>query len=120
LDLYIQKCKERKLTWTKAAPLKAAKIIYIFQLIFCRSGGTPKASAIFHVQFEAVASDTAFARTLAGKISEGYVQDVGPQVVAKVATNKYEQATTPFDADGLSIRTHETSLIVSGFLFVCP
>lgn len=52
--------------------------MYIFQLIFQSSGGTPNASAIFQVQFDAVASETALARTLAGKISDGYVQDTGP------------------------------------------
>lgn len=44
--------------------------MYIFQLMLQRRGGTAKAKMQFHVQFEAVASDTAFARTFAGKISD--------------------------------------------------
>lgn len=62
--------------------------MYIFQLMLQRSGGTAKARIQFQVQFAAVARDTAFARTFAGKISEGYVHDVGPQVVAKEATKR--------------------------------
>jgi hypothetical protein len=87
--------QSRRLTWTNAAPLKAAKIIYIFQLMFQRSGGTPNARMQFQSQLEAVARETALARTLAGKISDGYVHEVGPQVVAKLATKRYEQATMP-------------------------
>jgi len=45
--------------------------MYIFQLMDHRRGGTAKARMQFHVQFAAVARETAFARTLAGKISEG-------------------------------------------------
>lgn len=60
----------KELTWIKAAPLKVAKIMYIFQLILCNNGGTPKARAMFQVQLEAVARETALARTLAGKTIE--------------------------------------------------
>ena len=82
----------------------AAHTMYIFQLMLQRRGGTAKARIQFQVQFEAcrhqhlhylgsrhdlpVARDTAFARTFAGKISLGYVQLVGPQVVAKEATKR--------------------------------
>jgi hypothetical protein len=41
-------------------------IMYIFQLILQRRGGTKSANRQFQVQFEAVASETALARTLAG------------------------------------------------------
>jgi len=74
--------------WMKATPLKVAKIMYIFQLIERRSGGTAKARAQFHAQLEAVERATALARTLCGKTSEGMVQEMGPQVVAKVATTR--------------------------------
>jgi hypothetical protein len=102
--------------WMKARALKVPKIMYIFQLIDQSRGGTAKARMQFHVQLLAVARETAFARTLAGKISEGYVQDVGPQVVAKVATKRYEQATIPLEtALWLFGTTHEISLsLVSG------
>lgn len=43
--------------------------MYIFQLMLQRRGGTAKARIQFQVQFEAVARDTAFARTFAGNIS---------------------------------------------------
>lgn len=56
--------------------------------MFQRSGGTAKASTQFHAQFDAVARDTALARIWDGKISAGYVQEVGPQVVAKLATKR--------------------------------
>jgi hypothetical protein len=45
--------------------------MYIFQLMDHRRGGTANARMQFQVQLAAVASETAFARTLAGKISEG-------------------------------------------------
>lgn len=61
--------------------------------MFHSKGGTAKASTQFQNQFVAVVKLTALARILLGKISAGYVQLTGPQVVAKVATNKYEQAT---------------------------
>lgn len=51
-------------------------------------GGTAKARIQFQNQLLAVANETAFALIFVGKISEGYVQDVGPHVVAKVQTNK--------------------------------
>lgn len=65
---------------------------------------------MFQNQFDAVDSETALARTLLGNISAGYVQDVGPQVVANVATNRYEAATIPLDADGLSFTIQVISL----------
>lgn len=43
--------------------------MYIFQLMAQRSGGTAKARAQFQAQLEAVARETALARTLVGKIS---------------------------------------------------
>jgi hypothetical protein len=48
---------------------------------------------MFQNQLEAVARDTALARILLGKISAGYVHETGPQVVAKVATKRYEHET---------------------------
>jgi len=57
--------------WMNAAPLKVANIMYIFQLIFHSKGGTANASTQFQNQFDAVAKDTAFARILVGKISDG-------------------------------------------------
>lgn len=70
-----------------AAPLKVAKIIYIFQFLqdcqhvdedkkraiymFQRRGGTAKARTQFQNQFDAVARETALARILVGKISAG-------------------------------------------------
>jgi hypothetical protein len=62
--------------------------MYIFQFIDHKRGGTAKARIQFHVQLAAVAKETALARTLAGNISDGYVHDVGPQVVAKEATKR--------------------------------
>lgn len=94
-----------------AAPLNAVKIMYIFQLIAHNSGGTAKARIMFQNQFAAVARETALARTLLGKISAGYAHDVGPQVVANVATKRYEAATMPFDTDGLSFTIQVTSLL---------
>jgi hypothetical protein len=67
---------------------KGRLAMYIRQLILQRRGGTAKARMQFHVQLAAVARDTALARTLAGNISDGYVQLVGPQVVAKEATKR--------------------------------
>lgn len=64
--------------WIKARPLNEANIIYIRQLMFHIRGGTAKARAQFQPQFEAVASETALARIWDGKISAGYVHDVGP------------------------------------------
>lgn len=100
----------------KARALKVPKIMYIFQLMDHRRGGTAKARMQFQVQLLAVARDTAFARTLAGKISDGYVHEVGPQVVAKVATKRYEQATMPLETALCSLgTTQEMSLsVVSG------
>ena len=118
-----------------ARPLKVAKIMYIFQLMFQRSGGTAKARTQFQNQFEAVARETALARILLGKIyigkmndwisnnmkkcdvltSAGYVQEEGPQVVENVATNKYEQATIADDTAWLLRTTHVMSLF-SGVL----
>lgn len=94
----------------KARPLKVAKIMYIFQLMFHSSGGTPNARMQFQSQLAAVARETALARTLTGKISEGYVHEVGPQVVAKLATKRYEQATMAFETLGLSTMRQETFL----------
>ena len=71
-----------------ATALKVPKIMYIFQLMDHSRGGTAKAKMQFltdvstyrerslgyssyHVQLVAVAIETAFARTLAGKISDG-------------------------------------------------
>jgi len=65
-------------TWIPASPLRAAKIMYIFQLISHINGGTAKARAQFHAQFDAVASETALARIAEGYISAGYVQLEGP------------------------------------------
>lgn len=62
--------------------------LHIFQLMFQRSGGTAKARTQFQNQFEAVARETALALIFVGNISEGYVQDVGPQVVAKLQTKR--------------------------------
>ncbi len=67
--------------------------------IFQSKGGTAKASTQFQNQFEAVAKDTAFARILVGKISDGYVQEVGPHVVAKVQTKRYVIATMALETD---------------------
>lgn len=77
--------------------------------MFARPGGTANASAVLNAQFDAVETDTALARTLKetegqhyaggercgatyfmGKISAGYVHDVGPMVMAKLHTKKYE------------------------------
>ena len=59
-----------KKTWMKARILKVPKIIYIFQLILHNNGGTAKPMAQFHIQFEAVVSETALARMPEGNISE--------------------------------------------------
>lgn len=67
---------------------------------------------MFQNQLEAVASDTALARILLGKISAGYVQDVGPQVVAKVATKRYEQDTIA-DETGRLFRTIQVMSLLS-------
>ena len=80
--------------WISAQPLNAPKIRYIFQLMRRSSGGTANASAQFMIQFDAVDSDTACARTLRGKISDGIVHEMGPHVVANVATKRYEHAIT--------------------------
>ncbi len=56
--------------------------------MFCSKGGTANARAVLKNQLVEVASDTALARTFEGKISAGYVHETGPQVVAKVATNR--------------------------------
>ena len=77
-----------------AKPLSAAKIMYIFQLMLRRSGGTANARPQFQAQFDAVDSETALARTLFGKTSAGSVHETGPQDMAKVATNRYEHETT--------------------------
>lgn len=69
------------------------KGIYIFH----KRGGTANANTQFQNQLLAVAKLTAFARILFGKISAGYVQLVGPHVVAKVQTNRYVIATIAFD-----------------------
>ena len=61
-------------------------------------GGTAKASTAFQNQVVAVVRETALARTRLGKISAVYVHDVGPHVVANVATKMYENATTAFEA----------------------
>jgi hypothetical protein len=45
--------------------------LHIFQLIFHNKGGTANARIQFQNQLEAVASETALARILVGKISEG-------------------------------------------------
>ena len=79
-----------------------------------RRGGTAKARMQFHAQLDAVARETAFARTFAGKISDGYVHDVGPQVVAKEATKRYEQATMALETLPCCLgTTQEMSLSVS-------
>src|SRR5690349_3985512 len=62
------------------------------------------------MDYKPVASDTAFARIFEGKISAGYVQLVGPHVVAKVQTNKYEQATMADETGRLFSTTHVISL----------
>ena len=46
-----------------ARPLKAPKRKYMRQLMVHSNGGTAKARTQFQAQFEAVARDTAFART---------------------------------------------------------
>lgn len=68
-------------------------------------GGTANASAVLNAQLDAVDIATALARTLRGgrrrrqraggggthlmgKISAGYVQDVGPMVMAKLHTKR--------------------------------
>lgn len=68
--------------------LKVPKIMYIFQLMDDSRGGTANARIQFQSQFDAVARETAFARIFSGKISDGYVQETGPQVVANVATKR--------------------------------
>lgn len=60
---------------------------------------------MFQNQLVAVLRDTAFARILDGKISAEYAQDVGPQVVAKVATKRYEKATMAHEAEWFSSMT---------------
>jgi hypothetical protein len=57
--------------WISAMPLKVAKIMYIFQLMLLSRGGTMYARMQFQNQLLAVASETALARTLVGKISDG-------------------------------------------------
>jgi len=57
--------------WMSASPLKVPKIMYIFQLIFQRSGGTAKLRTQFQNQFEAVAIETAVVLILLGNISAG-------------------------------------------------
>ena len=81
--------------------------------MLARPGGTAKASAVLNAQFEAVETETALARTLythsakkkkkmgffsyfMGKISAGYVHDVGPTVMAKLHTNMYENTMMAF------------------------
>jgi hypothetical protein len=54
-----------------ARPLKVPKIMYIFQLMLQSRGGTANARIQLKVQLVAVAKLTAFARTFAGKISDG-------------------------------------------------
>jgi len=78
-----------------------------------RRGGTAKASTMLQNQFVAVESETALALILLGKISAGYVQDVGPHVVAKVATNKYEHATTALETAGFPLTIQLMSLFWS-------
>jgi hypothetical protein len=74
--------------------------------MLARPGGTAKARAVLNAQFDAVEIATALARTLQnesvcqasttticcnhfiGKISAGYVHDVGPTVMAKLHTKK--------------------------------
>jgi hypothetical protein len=65
---------------------------------------------MFQNQLDAVDSDTALARILLGKISAGYVHDTGPQVVAKVATNRYEHDTMADDTGRLSSTIQVMSL----------
>lgn len=69
-------------------------------------------------QLVAVLRDTALARILDGKISAGYVHDVGPHVVEKVATKRYEQATMAQEAWRFCATIHVVSLfctvLVSG------
>lgn len=79
----------------RARPLNVPKIMYIFQLMFQSSGGTPKARMQFQSQLEAVERETAFARTLAGKISEGYVCWGLARDVPSRGTNTYPGGGTP-------------------------
>ena len=62
--------------------------MYIFQLMDHSKAGTKSASRQFQIQLDVVASETALARTLDGKISAGYVQLVGPTVVEKEHTKR--------------------------------
>lgn len=62
-------------------------------------------------QFAAVHTLTALARIREGNISAGYVHDVGPHVVANVATNRYEHTTIPHDAPRWPTTTQLMSLL---------
>jgi hypothetical protein len=70
---------------------------------------------MFQNQLAAVESETALARIVLGKISAGYVHDTGPQVVANVATKRYEQATMA-DETGRLLKTSQVMSPLSGVL----
>lgn len=67
---------------------------------------------MLHNQFVAVLNDTALVRTLPGYISAAYNHEVGPHVVAKDATKRYEQATMAMETARLS----STSQVMSSLL----
>lgn len=79
---------------------------YVLYAIVDSPGGTAQASAKLNSQHELVLTLTAFARTLIGKISAGYVQLTGPIVIANEHTNKYEQTMIPFVAESWPWRSH--------------
>jgi hypothetical protein len=81
------------------------RITYMFQ----SKGGTAKARTQFQNQLDAVASDTALARIFEGKISDGYVHEVGPQVVANVQTKRYVIATIALETGLLLLTIQEIS-----------